>query len=209
MKQTTFLFLLVLTNLFYSSQEYKKIKLTKEELKEGIEAHYQRDATDGHFMVFDLFLYKNGRFTYCRSDNLYPEYSEGSWKTSDGRLQFRCSIQPNELPVKVSYLPVESNGKRRIAQIRNLKEDVTEAYVLINTDSINCFYGDELCNGSYDTIRRLKVGLENSDLKSAWINIKEGKETIHLVIDTELDVRKYAPFNKVFLIKREKLIEQR
>ena len=209
MKQITLLFLLVLTNLFCSSQEYKKIKLTKEEIKQGINAHYQRDATDGHFMVFDLFLYKNGGFTYHRSDNLYPEYSTGSWKVSNSKLLLRSSIQQNELPIKVNYLPVDNNGRRRIAQIRNLTEDVTEAYVLINTDTINCFYGDELCNGNYDTIRRLRVGLENSELKSAWINIKEGNETIQLVIDTELDLKKYTPFNKVFLIKGEKLIEQR
>jgi len=208
MKQTTFIFLLILTNLFCSSQEYVKVKLKKEELRQGIEARYQRDATDGHFMVFDLFLYKNGRFTHYRSDNLHPEYSEGSWKISNGKLLIRSSIQQNELPVKVTYLPVDSNGKRRIAQIRNLKEDVTEAYVLINTDSINCFYGDELCNSSYDTIRRLKVGLEYTELKSAWINIPEGKETIQLVIDTEMDVRKYTPLNKVFSIKIDKLIEQ-
>lgn len=64
MKQTLFLFLLILTNLLCSSQVYQKIKLTKEEVKKGIQTHYQRDATDGHFMVFDLLLYKNGQFTY-------------------------------------------------------------------------------------------------------------------------------------------------
>lgn len=55
---------------------------------------------------------------------------------------------------------------------------MTEAYVLINTDSLGCFYGDNLCNGTYDTIRSVKVGLENSELQSAWINVKAGNETI-------------------------------
>lgn len=209
MKQSLFLFLFVLIYLFCSSQEYKKIKLSKEEVKEGLQSHYQWDTTAGHFMMFDLFLYKNGRFTYSRSDNLYPEYSEGIWKTDNGKVIFRSTIQQNELPIKVTYLPVDSNGKRKIAPIRDLKDYVTEAYVLINADSISCFYGDELCNCTYDTIRRVKVGLEMSALKSTWINIKGGNETIQLVIDTDLDIRRYTIFNKVFIIKNEKLIEQR
>ncbi len=159
--------------------------------------------------MFDLFLYKNGQFRYSRRDNLYPEHSEGNWKIKNGKLILRSTIQPNKLPVKISYSPVDSNGKRRIAQIRDLKDDVTEAFVVVNADSVSCYYGDRLCNGSFDTIHRVRVGLESSELRSAWINVKPGTETIQLVIDTELDVRRYRLFNKVFTIRNNKLIEQR
>jgi hypothetical protein len=209
MKQSLFLLLFVFVYGYCSAQEYKKIKLGKEAVKAGIQTHYQWEGPEGHFVVFDLVLYKNGRFTYSRRDNLYPEYSEGSWKIRNGKLILRSTIQPNTLPIKINYLPVDSNGKRRIAQIRNLKDEVTGAFVLVNTDSVKCFYGDKLCDGTFDNILRVKVGLECSELQSAWINVKPGTETLQLVIDTELDLRRYRIFNKVYTIRNDKLIEQR
>jgi hypothetical protein len=207
MRHSIFLSLYLLTYFLGSSQDYVQVKVSKDDSKQGILYHYQKNATDGHYMVFDLFLYKNGRFHYSRTDNLLPEFSVGSWKIQGSKLILHSTIQEDSVPVNVSYIPVDSNGRRRIAPIRNLKEPLGEAFVFVNTDSVSCFLGDAICNTSLSTIYRLKVGFEHSSLKSNWIDIKPGTETIQLVVDTDLDLSKYVPINKVFTRKRNKLIE--
>lgn len=207
MKHIVFTIIFLLNSLFIFSQNYIKVKLNKKEKQTGIQSHWQRDATDGHYVMFDLFLYRNGQYEYLRTDNLYPEYSNGSWTMSENQLIIRSRFQKNELPVKISYIPSDTNGKRKIAQIRNLKNDIIEAYSCINTDSTMCYYGDQLCKGSYDNIERVKVGLENSELQSPWIKVKQGNETIQLIIDTDLNIKKYSTFTKVFLVSKNKIIE--
>ncbi len=173
-------------------------QLKKKTQESELSSHYQYESKSGHYTFINLFLYKTGKFEYNLYSNVYHCFSTGTWEMNKNIIQLKSDLQKNNLPVKVIYVSnkTEQNNKRRIAIIKNLKnEDVTDAFIYVNNDSTRCIYGDQICSSSYQSIDSLKVLLEN-EIASGWISIEKNNSDIQLIIQSHTSLSNYIFFNK-------------
>jgi hypothetical protein len=63
-----------------------------------------------------------------------------------------------------------------------------------------CFYGDLECFGSYRSIDSIKVTITD-DVNSTWTKVDPTKGIIQIVLQTNIDLEHYFPFN--VKLKRE------
>lgn len=165
-------FYLTLNLYTTQAQELKKHKLDREDVKKGVWAYYEYREKDSYGYV-GLQLFKNGAYQYKVETAGYSSFSKGKWIMKNKVLLLTSDIKKNDLPVKLNYLidsPV--NASFKISIVKNLKDELlTDAFVYINNDSLQCLPLTETCLGTYDKIDRIKVVFENG-MRSKWIKVE-------------------------------------
>jgi hypothetical protein len=100
-------------------------------------------------------------------------------------------------------LPLQTE-EHRISKFAIIKDLAGREYphsaISINQDSVSCYYGDLECFGSYKTIDSIKITI-NDDVTSTWIKVDPTKGVIQVILQTDIDLDRYFPFNAKF--KRE------
>jgi hypothetical protein len=194
----SFIFLIVTKSI---SQNFTLVSQNKADQKDtGLLYHYI-DKQSG-FMGADLYIWTNGKFTYRSYTDLAYWISAGTWSINDKWFLFSSNLK-NMLGVNISYLTRQTEEKEtsRFAIIKDLAgREYPHGAIHVNHDSIMCFYGDLECFGSYRSIDSIKVTITD-DVNSTWTKVDPTKGIIQIVLQTNIDLEHYFPFN--VKLKRE------
>lgn len=154
------------------------------------------------FIGADLHIYANGKFNLRSYTDITYWISAGTWTKTGEIFSFSSNLK-NLLAINVSYLPFLA-GKERASNFAVLKDlkgtEYPHGAIHINNDSVSCYYGDLECFGSFKTIDSIKITI-TEDVSSPWIKVDPTKGIIQIVLETEIDLERYFPFNEK--LKRE------
>jgi len=194
------IFFIVATIIFFSTcgncQTLKKERITKNDRMKGIYLKFNYSAKDSYGVV-SLILKKDGTFSYGANTFATHEISEGKWYMSEGLLTLESTFQMNNILAEISY------GENRkfvdsfdIAVVENIKHELlTDAFVVVNSDTIKCLPMIGMCNGLFERIDSVKVVFENG-MSSEWIPVKFNERKIALTVLTDIPIRNYVVMNK-------------
>ncbi|WP_143709037.1 hypothetical protein [[Flexibacter] sp. ATCC 35208] len=177
-------------------QTLKKERITKNDRMKGISFKFNYSAKDSYGLV-SLILKKDNTFYYSANTIGTHQISEGTWKLSEGILILESTFQMNNFPAEIS------NGENRkfvdscdIAVVENVKHELlTDAFVVVNNDTIKCLPMIGMCKGEYEKIDSVKIAFENG-MSSGWIPIKFNERKIALTVLTEIPIGNYVVMNK-------------
>lgn len=177
-------------------QELKKQKISNEDLRKGILAYYEYKAQDSYGYV-GLTLFKSGKYYYKMETFGRGSFSEGKWRGNGREIILTSDLKKNNLPVKLTYLNDTSNSKSSfsISVVKNWKgELITDAFVYVNNDTLQCLPLTETCLGSFGKINRLKVVFENG-LSSKWVKVEDKEyKQLQLILQLDFQVSTYETF---------------
>lgn len=188
--------IIVFLSICGNCQTFKKERITKNDRMKGISLKFNYSAKDSYGLV-SLILKKDNTFSYSVNTIGTHQISEGSWKISEGLLILESTFQMNNIPAQIS------NGENRkfvdsfdIAVVENIKHELlTDAFVVVNNDTIKCLPMIGMCKGEYETIDSVKIVFENG-MSSEWIPIKFNERKIALTVLTDVPIRNYVVMNK-------------
>ena len=184
-----------------ASQTFTLVPRNENDAKDTILLYHYADKRDG-LIGADLFIYANGKFTCQSYTDVAYWISAGTWTKTGEDFSFSSNLK-NTLPINVSYLPLQTE-EHRISKFAIIKDLAGREYphsaISINQDSVSCYYGDLECFGSYKTIDSIKITI-NDDVTSTWIKVDPTKGVIQVILQTDIDLDRYFPFNAKF--KRE------
>jgi len=193
-------FFIVAIIIFFSicgnCQTLKKEHITKNDRMKGISLKFNYSAKDS-YRVVSLMLKKDRTFSYSANTFATHEISEGKWKISKGLLILESTFQMNNIPAEISY------GENRkfvdnfdIAVVENIKHELlTDAFVVVNNDTIKCLPMIGMCNGVFKKMDSVKIVFENG-MSSKWIPVKFNERKVALTVLTDVSIRNYAVMNK-------------
>lgn len=177
-------------------QTLKKERITKDDRMKGIFLKFNYSANDSYAIV-SLILKKDNTFSYSANTIGTHKISEGTWKLSEGLLILESTFQMNNVPAEIS-----SRENRKfidscdIAIVENVKHELlTDAFVLVNYDTIKCLPMIGMCKGGYEKIDSVKIVFENG-ISSGWIPIKFNERKIALTVLTDVPIWNYVVMNK-------------
>ena len=194
------LFIVAVINFFSicgNCQTLKKERITKNNRMKGISLKFNYSAKDSYGFV-SLILKKDSTFSYSANTIGTHQISEGTWKLSEGILILASTFQLNNVPAEIG------NGENRkfvdscdIAVIENIKHELlTDAFVVVNNDTIKCLPMIGMCKGGYKKLDSVKIVFENG-MSSEWIPIKFKERKIALTVLTDVPIRNYVVMNKL------------
>lgn len=190
------LILILLLSIFHEviAQDFQLVSRSIEKRKDkNLFSHYT--LSYDRYAGSELFLYKNGKFTYWTYTDLSRQFSTGTWTQRDDIIELKSIIGKNALPVNVTYLidrPADAEFKR-FAVIKDLNDSgYVKAAIHINDDSVACFGGDIECFGTYSSIDSVRVTLTD-EIYSQWIRVDPSKGIIQLTLQTKIDLYQYFP----------------
>jgi len=183
--------ILLMSSLSGVCQDLQKLALTKEDSAKGVLFKYEYNATDSYGNI-SLFLNNDKTYTYRQTSFAINDTSEGKWEISKDQLILKSTLQKNNIPVQISYgTNGDFTGSLNIAVVKNIaKQNLTDATVLVNNDTIECLPLTGQCTGSFESIKKVKVVFENG-LSSEWICIKKGETKILLTVLSEISIENY------------------
>jgi hypothetical protein len=193
-------FFIVAIIIFFSicgnCQTLKKERVTKNDKMKGTFLKFNYSAKDSYDVV-SLILKKDSTFSYSANTFATHEISEGKWKMSEGLLILGSTFQMNNIPAEISY---GENGKFidsfDIAVVENINHELlTDAFVMVNNDTIKCLPMIGMCNGLFEKIDSVKIVFENG-MSSEWIPVKFNERKIALTVLTDIPIRNYVVMNK-------------
>lgn len=204
-------FAAVIVILFSSqskSQTLTKKSLTKHDRRTGILMKFYSSANDSYGTV-ELLLMKDRTFLYSLNSIANHGVSQGKWEIANGVIMLESSLQTYNVPIEIS---IDSNrrfvDKSPIAVVENTKHELlTDAFVLVNEDSIKCLPMIGSCNGSFDKITRVKVVFENG-ISSKWITIEGNKNKVAITVLTDVPIGRYIVMNKQRFILSGKYLKK-
>jgi hypothetical protein len=176
MKGAIYSILFILSGLIVSSQELKKLKLTKADNVKGVFAKYEYISDDG-YNGKTLILFKNRNYHYTRGGHDGGGgVNEGKWNQTGDVLELKSAILTNNVPIKLSFSDtVQLLPNFRIGVVKNLKgEEMPDGLVALNTDSVLCAPSVALCNQNLISIDSIKVVFENG-FSSQWIKVDKSE----------------------------------
>jgi len=194
-------FFIVAVIIFFSicgnCQTLKKERITKNDRIKGISHKFNYSAKDSYGLV-SLILKKDNTFSYSANTIGSHQISEGSWKISEGLLILNSTFQMDNIPAEIS------NGENRkfvdssnIAVVENIKHELlTDAFVVVNNDTIKCLPMIGMCKGGYKKLDSVKIVFENG-MSSEWIPIKFNERKIALTVLTDVPIRNYVVMDKL------------
>ncbi|MBC9914026.1 hypothetical protein [Chitinophaga varians] len=192
-----------------SSQMLNKVVPTADDKRNGVVLKFGYSATDSHGVIW-LILKKDSSYFYSLNTAGLYKVSEGKWSIYKDVLTLESTLQMDNIPAKISY---DQSGtfadSFNVAIVKNIKNELlTDAFVLINSDSIKCLpmIGD--CNGSFERINKVKILFENG-MSSKWMMVKEGAGKIQLTVLTDTFIGNYhVMHHQKFKVSRDRLIYQ-
>jgi len=177
------------------SQDFRLVSEKKIGNNDTSLIYHYADRRDG-LTGADLYMYANGSF-FCKSyTDLAYWISVGTWIRSGDTFSFTSDLK-NRLPILVSYVSPQTETKRfkNFAIIKDLTgREYTHGAIHVNNDSVSCFYGDMECVGSYKAIDSIRITIKN-DVTSCWIKVDSTKGVIQVIVQTDIDLERYFPFN--------------
>lgn len=187
---------IILFSMPGNCQTLKKERTTKNDRMKGVFLKFSYSAKYSYGLV-SLILKKDNTFSYSANTIGTHQISEGIWKLSEGVLILESTFQMNNIPAEIS------NGENRklvdscdIAVVENVKHELlTDAFVVVNNDSIKCLPMIGMCKGEYEKIDSVKIVFENG-MSSGWIPNKFNERKIALTVLTEVPIRNYVVMNK-------------
>jgi hypothetical protein len=179
-----------------SCQTLQKEHIAKGDKMKGVFLKFNYSDKDGYAVV-SLILKRDSSFSYSANTCLAHEISEGKWKMSKDLLILESTFQMDNIPAVLSY------GENRtfvdsfdIAVVENSKHELlTDAFVLVNNDTIKCLPMIGKCNRLLEKIDRVKIVFENG-MSSEWISVKFNERKIALTVLTDTSIRNYVVMNK-------------
>ena len=196
--KTLFITILILPfSLSAVCQDLRRIPLTRDDSIQGVFLRYSYEAS-GSYGVVSLVLKKGKTYLYRKSSFSVEGVSEGKWELSNNLIKLKSTLQEDNIPVKINYgTKGDFVDSLNIAVVKNIKnEPLTDAFVFVNSDTIKCLPLTGQCNGSFKTIKKVKVVFENG-LSSKWICVKEGETKILLTVLSDMPVRTYVVMNNM------------
>ena len=188
----------IVTN-YVASQTLLMSPLSNDEKKRGVVNKY-RYVEKGSYGIITLLMFKNGNFEYEMKSFNRDRVSKGKWKRAKDLIILQSNFKTSKVPVNIAYSSDKSmriNGCKFNA-VKNLKgEEITDAMIKINNDTIQCLPSYGSCYGNYTSIDSIKITFENG-MSSEWIKISYC-ETKQIVITVEMDFLPavYFPFDKL------------
>ncbi|WP_212002735.1 hypothetical protein [Chitinophaga sp. HK235] len=201
--------IIILLSIQGDCQILNKEILTKNETQNGVFLKFSYSAKNSYGVV-RLILKKNNTYYYSVNTCATHGVSEGKWRMFKDVLILESALQMDNIAAKISY---DESGRFidsfDIAVVKNVKNELlTEAFVLINNDSIKCLPMIGRYNGSFDRINRVKIVFENG-MSSKWIVVKKGTKKVLLTILTDAIIDNYIVLNKLkFKLRGDFLIQQ-
>lgn len=188
--------IIVFFSICGNCQTLKKERISKNDRMKGISLKFNYSAKDS-YRVVSLILKKDSTFSYSANTFASHEISEGKWKMSEGLLILESTFQMNNIPAEISY------GENRkfvdsfdIAVVENIKHELlTDAFVVVNNDTIKCLPMIGMCNGLFKKIDSVKIVFENG-MSSKWIPVKFNEKKIALTVLTDVSIRNYVVMNR-------------
>jgi hypothetical protein len=179
-----------------SAQDFQLVQLKEAERKDkNLLSRYV--VSFDNYAGAELFLYKDGMFSYRTYSDVAKFISAGRWTRKADIIELNSKLGKNTVPVKVTYVkgaPTITNVKH-FAIINDLSgREYPHTAIFVNNDSVSCFYGDMECFGSYTSIDSVRVAF-NDTLSSRWMKVDPTKGIIQLTIQTDLDLNLYFPFH--------------
>jgi len=188
-----------------AAQNFKKLKLTKQNQIDGVQSIYLNVEFEGHQK---LIIYRNNRFFYEEGGTEYSAYGEGVWKQRSNIITINSSIDSSNVPVKLYYFDTDTTktyywGARdskleaplyryKVQVPVNLKNNfLPDSRIYINNDSSYCFPYFDTCLGPINTYKKIKIDFGNG-YKTKWIKI-ENKDFKRLLVvaQTEFELKNY------------------
>ena len=172
-------------------QTLKMELVTRSEEREGIFRKFSYSADDSYGII-NLVLMKDSTFIYRTKTFNTHGTSTGKWTFQQDIIILTSTLQKDNIPVTLSA----ENGRKFvdssvIAVVENEKKElITDAFVLVNEDSIKCLPATALCNGEFKKIYRVKVLFENG-MSSQWLSVPDDQSRIALTVLTDIDITNY------------------
>jgi hypothetical protein len=208
MKFVTLYVVFLFVMVDHSYCQFKKMALTKEEVKARMQCHYSSREEHGSL---DLYLYKDSTFNYSFASCLDYGFSTGRWTQQGKVLTFISDYDSNNLPIAVRYRQKEPKDSfiKKIDFIRDNNGNPSFLYgLLINNDTTACYYGDYSCYGDITTIDSVKVKLP-SGVSSEWVKVIPNFDVMEISLQPQLDFEKYVIFKEQYRIERNGTIVRR
>lgn len=194
------LFIIIKLSLLFTivgnCQILKRDILNQNDKVNGIFQRFTYDAK-GSYGSIVLTLKRNKTYQYTINSFAYHGISEGTWQILNRMLILQSTFQLDNIPVEISYgNEGDFVDSFDIAIVRNIKhEPLTEAFVLVNNDSVRCLPVIGKCNATFDKINRVKVTFENG-MSSKWIPIKDGEKKITPIVLSDIPIGNYIIMSK-------------
>ena len=190
--------IIALFSIHGNCQTLEKKRLTMDDSNKRVLSKFSYSASDS-YGVINLILMKDSTFLYSVNTNVHHEISEGKWTMSKNILTLESTFQTDNVPAEISC---ESNRRfadsANIAIVENIKHELlTDAFVLVNEDSIKCLPMIANCSSSFEKINRVKVVFENG-MSSKWIPVKDGEKRIAIIVLTDISIRNYIVISERF-----------
>ncbi|MFX1706515.1 hypothetical protein PV783_21280 [Chitinophaga sp. CC14] len=183
-------------SIYGNCQTLKKEPVAKNDKMNGVFLKFNFSAKNSH-SVISLILKKDSTFSYHANTFATHELSDGKWKMHKGILILESTFQMDNIPAEVSY-----GGNRRfvdscdIAVVENIKHELlTDAFVIVNNDTIKCLPMIGKCNSLVEKIDKVKIIFENG-MSSEWIPVKFNEKKIALTVLTDIPIRNYVVMSK-------------
>ncbi len=188
--------IIIFFSIYGNCQTLKKELITKNDRMKGIFLKFNRSAKDSYGVV-SLILKKDSTFSYSANTFTTHEISEGKWNMSECLLTLESTFQMNNIPAEISYGEIRKFvDSFDIAVVENIKRELlTDAFVVVNSDTIKCLPMIGMCNGLFEKIDSVKVVFENG-MSSEWIPVKFNERKIALTVLTDVPIRNYVVMNK-------------
>lgn len=199
-----FCLIFIISNITFS-QELKEVKLISHEKKQGIAYKYEFSEHDAYGVV-SLLLFDNKTYQFFVKKFDGDGFNIGKWVMHGDTLSLKSDILPDSIPLKLEYMndTVGLGHHFRVNIVKNLQDQqMTDAFVFINSDTIRCLPFAERCLGNYESIDSIKVVLENG-LSSRWVRVFNNNSCrIAPIIETNYILSKYIPFGtRQYLISK-------
>lgn len=199
----------ILLSIQGNCQVLNKEMLTAVDKRNGMVLKFGYSAADS-YGVIGLMLKKDSTYFYSLNTAGIYDVSEGKWSMYKDVLTLESTLQMDNIPAKISY---DEGGtfadSFNVAIVKNIKNELlTDAFVLINNDSVKCLPMTGDCIGSFERIERVKILFENG-MSSKWMTVKEGAKKIQLTVLTDTFIGNYhVMHHQKFKVSGDSLIYQ-
>ncbi|SIO55569.1 hypothetical protein [Chitinophaga niabensis] len=198
MRRSIIITILILNYLFLSGQSLKRKSLTKADKEHTVRWRYEYRSKEGFFGE-SLLLFKSGRYKYEAGGCLQGFFSEGRWAVVGNEMILNSDVKKNDVPVSVSYTNDTSDivNAFKFGIVRNRKGDLmTDAFVIINNDSVKCLPMAGGCVGTYNRIDSVRLQFENG-FTSRWMGIANNDKHVLIRAEVDIKIEGYKSFDNV------------
>lgn len=182
--------ILTICSMQVNGQTLKRVSSSKAERVKGTFMKFEYYPKDD-FAGCELILKKDGTYSYGQHACVSSSKSEGRWTIHQQVLTLESTLQQDNIPVLLSNEGGVFVDSSKIAIVRNNRNELlTDAFVLVNSDTVKCLPYAGMCVGSFEKINRVKVLFENG-MSSKWIPVEAGRDRVSLIVLTDEQIAVY------------------